>query len=173
MTQAQRTPAPRGHAKNTDLVITAVLVLVFGAALLATGAWPFRTALFPTIVSGVALLLSLAHLATLLWHRRRADPVEPEAPTDAADGDVDYVFATAGRRAWVAALGWAAGFFVALYLLGLLIAAPLFALCYLRFGARRSWLFSVVYAAVVLAGIYLAFEFVLTIPIPTAVWEQS
>ncbi|MCI2418389.1 tripartite tricarboxylate transporter TctB family protein [Saccharopolyspora sp. K220] len=172
MTQAQPTSALRSDTRKTDLVITAVLVLLFGAALLATTAWPFRTALFPTIVSGAALLLSLAHLATLLLRRRRAEPAEQQREA-AADGDVDYVFATAGRRAWTAALAWAAAFFVALYVVGLLIAAPLFSFCYLRFAARRSWLFSLVYAAVVLAAIYLAFEFVLTIPIPAAVWEQS
>jgi MFS family permease len=175
--------APKAATRiSADLVITVVLVVVFAAALLATTGWMFRTALFPMIVSGTALLLGLSHLATLLLSRsRRHDADEPESPgptaivieADDADHDADYVFATAGRRAWIGALAWIGAFFLGLYVLGLIIAAPLFSLCYMRFSARWSWLLSIVYALVVLVAIYLAFEGVLTIPIPSAVWEQS
>jgi hypothetical protein len=173
---------------SADLVITVVLVVLFAAALLTTTGWPFRTALFPMIVSGAALLLSLGYLGTLLLRRsepRSTGEADPPDETDESDEDAitieaeeaeedaDYVFATAGRSAWAATLAWFVAFFAALYVLGLLIAAPLFSFCYLRFSARRSWLSSLVYALVVLVAVYLAFESLLTIPIPPALWQQS
>lgn len=169
----------QSHPFSTDLVISICLAVLFAAALLATLGWPFQTALFPMIVSGAALLLGLAHIAALLvrYFRggQRVAAHAEDVPLDEEDADHDlgYMFATAGKRAWTAALGWSAAFFLGMYLLGLLLAAPLFSFAYLRFSARKSWLFSVVYAIVILVALYLAFDQLLTIPIPAAIWEQS
>jgi hypothetical protein len=170
-----------GSPAPADLIINVVLVAVFGVALLATTGWPLQTALFPMIVSGTGLLLVLGHLAVpMLGRARRHATVEPASTepavtieADDADQDAEYVFASAGKRAWGAALAWTGAFFLALYAFGLLITAPLFSLCYLRFSARKSWPLSIAYALVLLIAIYLTFEYLLTIPVPASLWERS
>jgi hypothetical protein len=181
-----------GSPAPADLIINVVLVAVFGVALLATTGWPLQTALFPMIVSGTGLLLVLGHLAVpMLGRARRHATVEPASAepavtvepasaepavtieADDADQDAEYVFASAGKRAWGAALAWTGAFFLALYAFGLLITAPLFSLCYLRFSARKSWPLSIAYALVLLIAIYLTFEYLLTIPVPASLWERS
>ncbi len=60
--------------------------------------------------------------------------------------------------------GWAAGFSLAIYLLGFLIAVPLFAFSYLKWRGR-SWLTATIFAVVMLGFIYGAFELGLKAPL--------
>ena len=83
------------------------------------------------------------------------------------DESMEYVFATAGGRAWGAALAWIVAFFVAFFVLGVFVAVPLFALLYLKFSGRASWLAAVLYAAVTGFLIYALFRWVVYIDLPT------
>jgi hypothetical protein len=163
----------------TDLVLTLVLTAVFATAFWTALEWSFRAGLFPRMVTGLGLGLSVLQLVVLLTGARRRPPtVQPPAapqpaelpePTEADDEanlEVEYVFAHAGGRAWARSLAWIAAFFVSLYVLGLLITAPLFSLAFLRFSARVSWWASVLYAVVIGGVLYLAFEVALRLPVP-------
>jgi hypothetical protein len=173
-----------------DLVLTVLLMALFAWGYLEANEWSDRAALFPHLVCGSMFVLSGLQLAVVLLRLRRelkgADTEGSDAPAHDASGhlpaglvaephgneddvnedDVEYVFQTAGARRWSAALGWIAAFFVLLYVAGLYITAPLFSLLYLRFAGRRTWLLSVIYAAVVGLVLYLAFEVALSIPTP-------
>jgi hypothetical protein len=83
------------------------------------------------------------------------------------DASMEYVFATAGGRAWLAALSWIVAFFVAFFVLGAFVSVPLFAFLYLRFSGRASWLAAGIYAAVTGVLIYLVFQQLVFIPLPT------
>ena len=85
------------------------------------------------------------------------------------DSSMEDAFASAGGRAWVAALLWIVAFFVAFFILGVFIAVPVFALVYLRTAGKASWLAAVLYALVTGAFIYLLFRVVLFLPLPTGV----
>jgi uncharacterized membrane protein YedE/YeeE len=154
-----------------DFTITLVLLALFGAALVSSSAWSVKAALFPRFVTGVGLALAVMHLIAIVVTALQRRPVEaspvPADDDDTAAGvDTEYVFANAGRAAWASALLWVAGFFVLLYVLGLFLAAPLFAVTYLRLSAERTWLFSIVYAAVIGAVLYIALEFALQVSTP-------
>lgn len=107
-----------------------------------------------------------------------ATPQERQSLADVAlvdeeaeeDESMDYVFASAGGRAWAAALAWVVAFFVAFFVLGAFIAVPLFALVYLRFSGRASWLAAALYAAVTGLIIYLVFRELVYIPLPEPVF---
>jgi len=60
--------------------------------------------------------------------------------------------------------GWAAGFSLAIYLLGFHIAIPLFAFAYLKWRGR-SWITATIFAIAMLAFIYGAFELGLKAPL--------
>lgn len=179
----QTTPSRGRSELVADVVVTALLLALFGWAFLEAGEWSFRAYLFPRIVSGATFVFCALHLVQAALRLRRGD-VDAPAPTrvpapvaaDAAaggehenevnDDDVEYVFATAGGRAWAAALGWITGFFILLYVAGLFLTAPLFSLLYLRFGGRQSWRMSVGYAVAIGVVLYVAFELLFGIATP-------
>jgi hypothetical protein len=156
-----------------DLVITLALIALFGWALSSSMEWSVRAALFPRMVTTFGLALALLHLVLLLVRRRSgtsADTGHGLVPiSDPEDDPLDYAFSTAGRRAWTVSLAWIAAFFVGLYVLGVFVTAPLFALAYLRVTVGSSWRLSVTYAAVVGVLLYVVFELLLTVPTPDGV----
>ena len=180
-------PARRlGGDARADLVITVVLLALFGWAFLDAADWSFRAALFPRIVTGAGFVFCAVKLVQglLALVRGRATATAPALDHEplpaggthedeaAGEEDVEYVFATAGARNWAMALGWVFGFFVLLYVAGLFITAPIFSLLYLRFGGRQSWKVSVVYAVVVGVVLYLAFEVALGISTPPGLFLE-
>ena len=168
---ARRRPSPEAVA---DVVLTVLLLALFGWGFLEAAQWSFQAALFPRIVTGSAFVLGALHLVQALlrlWRDRAVSPAaeaepEPADPHSLDPDDAEHLFRTAGARAWASALGWVAGFFVLLYVAGLFVTAPLFSLLYLRFAGRRTWLFSAVYAVVIGVVLYVAFELALGVPTP-------
>lgn len=151
------------RVRIADLLITAGLAVVFSTALLTAMSWSFRAALFPRLVAGFGIGIAVLLLVTLIVRRPAddADQSDQDGP-----GELEYAFATAGRTAWLQNLGWLAGFFTFLYVLGLLVTAPLFTLLYLRFAARASWPLCIGYAAAIGILLYLAFVQALDLPVP-------
>lgn len=189
-------PVTSRDAGRADLVFGMLGLVLFTAAALRTAEWEFRTALFPRMVAvtGIALTMSFVVVTVVrLWRPSRAggsatrhapDPAPsardapgpapsagdaPERDADERDHEVEYAFATAGRRAWTQALAWVAVFLCLLFAGGLFVAAAGFALTYLRWAAGRSWLFAAGYAAVIAAVLYLSLQVVLAVPVPGGV----
>jgi hypothetical protein len=79
------------------------------------------------------------------------------------------VFATAGPRAWTKALLWIAFFLVVTAVTGIFVSSGLFALLYLRFGAGKSWRFSLIYSAVLSICLLAMFRWLLYIPTPLGI----
>ena len=176
-TSTTSAPAPvvrRRPSSETmsDLVLTVLLLALFGWGYLEAGQWSFQAALFPHLVTGASFLVSALHLVQVLvrlTRELRTGVVVPDpgvAGEDPERDDVEYLFQTAGARRWAAALGWIVAFFVLLYVAGLFITAPVFSFLYLRFVGRRSWLFSALYAVVLGAVLYAAFDLALGVPTP-------
>jgi Tripartite tricarboxylate transporter TctB family len=170
-------PAPVGRRRPSsetvaDLVLTVLLLALFGWGYLEAGRWSFQAGLFPHLVTAASFLITALHLVQVLVRLMRevrtgvatADPGVAE--DDPERDDVEYLFQTAGARRWAAALGWIAAFFVLLYVAGLFITAPVFSFLYLRFVGRRSWLFCALYAVVLGAVLYAAFDLALGVPTP-------
>jgi hypothetical protein len=158
-----------------DTIIAGGLLVIFGAAYAATWDWPIRTALFPRLVAGVLFLLAILELLSLLRDSTRGTMQAAKAAAEPSREDVnlqelEYVFAHADARAWTEALGWVAGFFIGLYVLGLYITAPVFAACYLWFVAKASWQVSLAYAAVIAVIFFVGFGQLLELPVPSGLF---
>jgi hypothetical protein len=177
-TSTTSTPAPVARRRPSpetvsDLVLTVLLLALFGWGYLEAGQWSFQAALFPHLVTAASFLITALHLVQVLVRLTRevrtgvvAAPDPGGAEDDPERDDVEYLFQTAGAGRWAAALGWIAGFFVLLYVAGLFITAPVFSFLYLRFVGRRSWLFCALYAVVLGAVLYAAFDLALGVPTP-------
>ncbi|WP_395103996.1 tripartite tricarboxylate transporter TctB family protein [Actinomadura sp. SCN-SB] len=162
-----------------DVVMTVILLGVFSGAFLLALDWPFRAAFFPRLLSiaGICFsVLKLIEFAVLLWRPARSGPVEPPAarpvPADDEEQDdqsLEYVFGSAGARAWAAAVAWVAAFFVGLWLVGIYVIVPVFTLAYLRTAGKASWPAAALYAAVAGGVLWLAFTRLLAVPMPAGV----
>lgn len=166
-------PAKTGRAVRrlpvADLILTAALLVIFVVAFVTAQSWPFGAAVFPEMVTAAGAALAALHLVVLLV-RRPAPDLQPHGEDGDIEAlDLEYVFEHAGRRVWAESLGWLLGFFVAVYLVGVLVAAPLFTVLYLALSARKSWLFSAVYAAVLGAVLYVSYTVLLRLPLPEGV----
>jgi hypothetical protein len=162
----------RGHSGSepvvprADVPITLGLLVMGAIVLLDARGWPFRTAVFPVATGVILVVLSSIKL---LGHVRRTfqgRQASPEGSPHSTDDEMPDVFATASRRDWLSALGWMAAFFVALWLLGALIAVPVFALVYLLAVPRSSPLLAGVYAVASWAFVYGLFGRLLRLPLP-------
>jgi len=168
--------ASAGH--RADMPIALGFLVVAAWVLYQAGGWPFRTAVFPLATGVLLLVFALVKLAQSIVgravpqprvaHTRESDSTRPSPPPpDAADvADVPDVFATASRAEWRAALAWMAAFFLLLWLVGALVAVPLFALVYLRAAARGSLVLAGTYALVAWLFIYGVFDRALRVPLP-------
>jgi hypothetical protein len=178
------------------VVLTALLLAFFAGAYALSLGWPYRSALFPRLVSATGVLLTVLHLIALAVRGRRAaaalgtatppaaaalgtatppaaaalgTATPPASDDEDEEHGVEYVFASAGGRAWSAALAWIAGFFASLWLLGAAPTVPAFALLYLRLAGGTSWRAAAVYAVGAGVAVSAVLGRLLSVPLPTGV----
>jgi hypothetical protein len=164
-----RRHAAEAVTHRADLPVTIGLLFVAGWVLMQAADWPFRTAVFPLATGGLLLILTVAKLASYVG-RVPAAGLNPSAAGPAGlDPDLPDVFATASHAEWRSAITWMGGFFLLLWLVGALIAVPLFAVAYLLAVARQSIRMAGTYAAVSWLFIYGLFDRALRIPLPAGV----
>lgn len=174
--------AEREKIRPGDVVITLLLLALFAGAYVYALDWPFRTAFFPKLVAaaGVAFaVLKLVGFGVRMTRRSGAEEPASEAPTpdgvelvnedEEEDRSLEYVFSTAGGRAWAAALGWLAAFFVLLYVAGVFVAVPVFAFAYLKVAGKAGWLGALLYAGLSAGLLWLAFSRLLSVPMPRGI----
>jgi len=111
---------------------------------------------------GISIIISiLAAVEVARELKRRGDEGEAAAAEKKQEDGIKEKFNA--RRLGVV-FGWAAGFCLAIYLLGFYISIPLFAFAYLKWR-KRSWLVAVVFAIALLAFSYLVFSVGLKVPL--------
>ncbi|CAN0503613.1 unnamed protein product, partial [Phaeothamnion confervicola] len=94
---------------SADLVITLLLLVLFGWALWTSLEWSFRAALFPRMVAVAGLLLVLLNLSLLVARSAGLAPAESESPgpavvagdDEAEAQELEYEFAHTSRRNWL------------------------------------------------------------------------
>ncbi|MEI9477799.1 MAG: hypothetical protein WCO26_14645, partial [Deltaproteobacteria bacterium] len=91
-------------------VMTLCLAVISGGVVVTALRWPFKTALFPVIIGGCALILSLAEFSMSVYETTggRTKKKKQEAMDFKFSEDIDP--AVAKRRTWTA-FGWIIGFF--------------------------------------------------------------
>jgi TctA family transporter len=169
-----RRHAPAGAAHRADVPIALGFLLVAAWVLYQASGWPFRTAVFPLATGGLLLAFAVAKLSHSLagraLHRVEARPADPLGPPHLPrlqeEDALPDVFATASRTEWLSALAWMAAFFLLLWLVGALVAVPLFAALYLLAAARGSIVLAGTYALASWLFIYGLFDRALRVPLP-------
>lgn len=162
--------ARRTRGVMSDVAITVVLGVVFGYALVESLSFPFRAGLVPKVISSAGLGFVVLHLIGVVVRAMRpesetSDAEPSEQPQDATPS-TDYDFAAANGCEWAGTLGWFALFFALLWLVGTLIAVPVFAFIYLVVVTRTALHWALAYSAVVWLLFYLVFGRVLELGLP-------
>jgi hypothetical protein len=143
-----------------DLVMSILMGAVFVYALVESGDWSYRSALFPQVI-GVAGLLCIAALLFVRLALKRVPAAEgADGRGDAADE------ARSPREEGRDALrffGWLAGVLAGAVLIGQLAAMPLFVTLFLKTESRLGWRASVAAGAITWAILYGIFEMLLQI----------
>ncbi|HEY6630350.1 MAG TPA: tripartite tricarboxylate transporter TctB family protein [Rhizobiaceae bacterium] len=195
MSQAAATQRSRTDV-YAEWAITSLLLIMFAGAFALSLKWSAQTAFLPRLLSGAGAVLVLVRIGGLLRsalsHRpvtRSAPAQVPAAPQAGADdekviellADVDEedqgnedelkgVFSNSPLKLWVEALSWLTAFFVCFYLFGLLLVLPVFTVLYLRFIAKKSWPFCLLYVTGTAGLIYFLFIRLLHLPVPQGVF---
>ena len=123
------------------ILFTVGVVILSAYAVISSRDWPLTMSLFPLIVGGPVLVLSLIQLGMELYHLRSADGTRREDTGDLQvdlNMDTGVVAAKAGKF-----FGWILGFFFCVWLLGFFVAVPLYTLLYLKLDAKENWKLSI------------------------------
>ncbi len=133
------------------------LAVMFAAGVVTAREWPGKTALFPTLI-GIAGCI-IAVILSLWTGLRGGEKKAPEGPGGAADIflDVNLRSGEALKRTFFICF-WLMGIFAGTWLLGQLIALPLFVFLYLKVGSDEGWLVSLGLTAGAIAFLYGVFD---------------
>jgi hypothetical protein len=164
---------------RSDIIITLVITSIMGLAFVESFDYKDVAGLFPRSITLVGLILGVAYGVSLLVKHQRiksglvsdksqATPL-PDMEYAPDTESIDYVYATAGRRAWISSILWVAAFLVLTVALGLFIASFIFSFVYLRWNAGKSWIFSGVYAVSITLFLVALFRWLLYIPTPIGI----
>jgi hypothetical protein len=140
-------------------------IMIFSAwAVISATAWPWKAALFPLVIGIPVFCLAAAEV---LWVLFGSTPQEQA---------MDFQLSThlppkTMLQRTLVSVGWIAGFFAAIVLVGFLIAVPLFVFLYLKVQGREGWVFSSVFTLVVWVFFYGLFDQLLHLPFPDG-WIQ-
>ena len=147
---------PRIREHYVEALFTLALAVVFAAGVVTAREWPAKTALFPTLI-GVAGCV-IAVILSLWTGVRGGDEKAPDA-TGAADLylDANLRSGEALKRTFIIC-AWLVGIFAGTWLLGQLIALPLFVFLYLKVGSNEGWVVSLFLTAGAIAFLYGVFD---------------
>lgn len=150
---------------RADLAISVVLAAAFVFLAAEAGAWDYRSALFPQAI-GVAGLAAVGALLVVLAISRRLPDRTPGSGVADQPPESGSAPPPAGNRDHVRAfrlLAWIGAVIGLSWLLGQMVAMPLFMLGFLRFEAGFRWL-TASFAALLTGGfLYVVFDRVLTV----------
>ena len=133
------------------LLVIAIVALVYGLTFPT-----MKAKLVPIVISGIILVLASVELARELMASVKSNQ-EIEAESEKAEAG------TKGElHRYILGFGWMAALAAGIYLVGFLIAVPLFVIAYLKLNSRR-WLISIGMAAAMAIFIYGIFVVVLRV----------
>ena len=141
------------------------MIVVFAAALWPALSWPERARIFPIVIFGPLLVLSVANFIKDL---RRRPWTESLKQTIEEAGIDEATFRKRTREI----LGWVVVFFLALWLFGFQVGIPLATFVYLKLAARESWTTSILVTFGSWAFLVGVFGYVLDFLFPEAALYQ-
>ena len=147
-----------------EALFALLLAALFAYAIFAGRFWPFKAALFPTIVGIPGIVLALA--VAVFSFRRGRNPETKQVEKSGAPGDLFLDESSLTGEAFKRTLmifGWILFAVVGSWLLGQKLALPLFVFAYLKLGSREGWMLSIVMTLATIALLLGVFDYVVNV----------
>ncbi len=154
----------------------AALLVLFIVMLTQSFDWPFAARIVPSIVGIGAILFCSLSLINDVFGLHERDGAVAATAGGAGGGQQKIHMDIASKTSHLPGptilgrgllfFGWMAGFMVLMWLVGLIPAAPIFIIAYMRVEGREPWKIAVPMAACVALLIYIVFDQLLSIPWP-------
>jgi len=145
--------------RKYNIIFLVVLLFIMAAGLVATSSYPQRARVFPMIVIGICIVLLSLELIKEILNARKS------APEGSAHNDVPPAQeANISQLQFIITITWIGGLAVMVWLLGYIVALPLYLLIYLRFHGQK-WRWSILLSAVMFLIVYVGFNSLLKVPL--------
>ena len=128
------------------------IFLFFGFLFFATWNYGAKARLAPLLMLVPGVILTGLHL----WRIHRQPELIKEQGVDEEDGESYEITAPFDQEMWMVA--WFIGFAALIWLVGFLVATPLFLILYLRLWAKEKWTRILPLAVITTICIYLIVE---------------
>jgi hypothetical protein len=171
--------APRFHASQ---LFTVFVIALIGVAVAIAVKWDFAAKVVPLVVGTVAL--AAAGFSLLNEMCRKPDAGRAEGlveQTQQVVGEKIHMDLTSDtghlpvreivtRAAWF--FGYLIGFMAVMAMIGLIPTVAVFVVFFMRYEARERWSLVIPYAVVLVAFIWLAFDYFMAVPWPPTFFGQ-
>ncbi len=132
--------------QGSSWFLVVIIAVMLAVIVLSLRMEYLESKLLPLIISGAVLVLAAIRLGKEIFKG------VPDGSEETGEGWRGYLISGA----------WAVGFFLAIYLLGFIIAIPLFILSYMKSHGTR-WLVAIIWTILLPAFIYGLFELTLKV----------
>jgi len=145
--------------RRYHLSFAVVLLVILAVLLVYSLGYPYRARVLPMIVIGLAILLLVGELVKELLATRTVGSV------GAGRGESQQVSeGTGGQVKFIVILAWIAALAVMIWVLGLVLALPLFTCVYIKMQ-RERWFWAVSLGVTMLVVVYVGFGLLLKVPL--------
>jgi len=156
---------------NAGVFFTLFVLAVFAIGVYTAADWQIQARLFPWVVGIPGLVLCAMQLFGDFFRRGDANEQDVHGAMD-LPVDRSVPVAVVVKRA-VTSFSWILGLFAAIWVVGFVVAVPLFVFTYLSLQARERLWISSTYAIGILGLIVGVFHLILNVPWPEGVLPQG
>lgn len=157
---------------NPSALLTLFIMAVWATAISQSDEFSEQARLFPIVIGTTALVLCTIQLFLDLFAPKKEGPVDP---VDLMDLPVDHDVPP--REVAIRAskiFGWILGLFAGSYVVGFLIAVPMFVFLYIAIRSRPSWWTTLAITLVIVVVVFGIFDQIIHVPWPRPLieWPQ-
>lgn len=147
---------------NGAVIFNIFLVLVFAAVIIVSLGYSYRARLTPLVIGIPGLLVTVI---TLFFELKKSiikhDPSDEEQSAAALEKSKNKEKV----RKEIIALSWLAGLFILIYVVGFIIAIPIYLFLYLKVKSDEKLVFSSLFSLITWGALYVFFVLILHIPL--------
>ncbi|HUF43483.1 MAG TPA: tripartite tricarboxylate transporter permease [Verrucomicrobiae bacterium] len=171
---AKKAPAEKQPLRfkfNPGAIFTLFILSLFVIGIYTSAEWQIQARLFPWVVGIPGLVMCVMQILGDLFKRGDASDQDTHGAMD-LPVDRSVPVAIVVKRA-VNAFGWVLGVFAAIWIVGFVVAVPLFVFVYLSLQAREKIWISTAYAVGILTLIIGVFHLILSVPWPEGLFPHA
>ncbi|GAB6153811.1 hypothetical protein JCM17380_25610 [Desulfosporosinus burensis] len=147
---------------NGAVVFNIFLVLVFAAVIIVSLGYSYRARLTPLVIGIPGLLVTVI---TLVFELRKSMIKQDPSAVDQSAAATEKSKNKEKVRKEIIAFSWLTGLFLLIYVVGFIIAIPIYLFLYLKIKSQEKLVFSGLFSLISWGALYGFFGLILHIPL--------